>query len=89
MPQILAGRGSLRERLASFAEECVRDGIRFKDALCQFEMEYIMIVLGQTGYNVSKAAKILGINRNTLSKKIEEFQQYEIFRKHRHHQTSR
>lgn len=89
MSSILVVKNSLRERLESLVEECVRGGIPFKDAMQQVEMEYVMQVLAQTGYNVSKAATVLGINRNTLSRKIEEFQEFEVFRHHRQIHTAR
>lgn len=38
------------------------------------EKDYIMTVLAQTGGNQSEAAKILGINRKTLYKKIHKYQ---------------
>ncbi|MGC8869689.1 MAG: sigma-54 interaction domain-containing protein [Brevinematia bacterium] len=37
------------------------------------ERERIYSVLLRTGFNISKAAKILGIHRNTLSKKIKKY----------------
>jgi two-component system nitrogen regulation response regulator GlnG len=41
--------------------------------LTRVEAPLIKIVLERTGRNQSKAAKILGINRNTLKKKIDEY----------------
>jgi DNA-binding protein Fis len=75
-------KNSLRQNLESYVRDCVKSGIHYKDALQQLEMEYVMQVLGQTAYNVSKAADVLGINRNTLSKKILEFRSFEKFRNH-------
>ena len=75
-------KNSLRQNLELYVKECVKTGILYKDAVQQLEMEYVMMVLGQTGYNISKAADVLGINRNTLSKKITEFRSFEKFRNH-------
>jgi DNA-binding protein Fis len=75
-------KNSLRQNLELYVKECVKTGILYKDAVQQLEMEYVMMVLGQTEYNISKAAQVLGINRNTLSKKISEFRAFEKFRSH-------
>ena len=52
-------KNSLRQSLESYVRDCVKSGIHYKDALQQLEMEYVMQVLGQTAYNVSKAAHVL------------------------------
>jgi DNA-binding NtrC family response regulator len=77
-----SARNVLRANLESFVGECVKSGIRYKDALVQMDMEYIMQVLANHRYNISKSADELGINRNTLSKKIQEFRKFERFRTH-------
>ena len=46
--------------------------IGFEDALVEFERKFIRKVLEKENGNKSKAAKTLGIHRNTLSRKIEE-----------------
>lgn len=89
MANVMITSNGLREKLEFFVKECLENGIRYHDLLQQVEMEFIMTVLGQNGYNVSKSAQVLGINRNTLSKKIEEFQEFEIFRNHRRFHISR
>jgi len=73
-------QNSLRGHLEDYVRQCVQGGVQYKDALFQLEMEYVMQILGQTHFNVSRTAKILGINRNTLSKKISDYEQFEIFR---------
>lgn len=89
MPQVLETKTSIRENLEQFVLECIQTGVHFRDALQQVEMEYVMSVLAQTNYNVSKASSVLGINRNTLSKKIEQYQQFERFRQHQRLYVSR
>lgn len=71
---------SLRDHLEDYVRQCVQGGVQYKDAMLQLEMEYVMQILGQTNFNISKTAKILGINRNTLSKKISDYEKFEIFR---------
>jgi len=75
---------SLRYHLETLVNECINHGISFKDALEQMEMEFIMQILASCNYNVSKSADKLEINRNTLSRKIERYEQFEKFRQHRH-----
>jgi len=47
-------------------------GTVYANALAAFEKPLIEHVLGQTGGNQLRAAKVLGINRNTLRKRITE-----------------
>jgi DNA-binding NtrC family response regulator len=50
----------------------VEKGIRFADASREFERRFISKVLAESDGNLSKAADVLGIHRNTLSRKIAE-----------------
>jgi DNA-binding NtrC family response regulator len=50
----------------------VEKGIRFADATREFERRFIAKVLAESDGNLSKAADVLGIHRNTLSRKIAE-----------------
>ncbi len=47
-------------------------GRLYDDALAMFERPLFLHVLGQTGGNQLRAAQILGINRNTLRKRLSE-----------------
>jgi transcriptional regulator with PAS, ATPase and Fis domain len=51
----------------------VNAGVFFQDAVSEFEKKYIRKVLEAHGGNQSKAAKALGIHRNTLGRKMEEY----------------
>jgi DNA-binding NtrC family response regulator len=54
----------------------VNAGVFFQDAVSEFEKKYIRKVLEVNGGNQSKAAKAakaLGIHRNTLGRKMEEY----------------
>ena len=43
------------------------DGIQpLKEACDQFERQYVLRVLERTGWNVSRAARHLGVHRNTI-----------------------
>jgi Fis family transcriptional regulator len=62
----------VHERLERLIEEMVAKGIRFPDANREFERRFISRVLAESEGNLSKAADVLGIHRNTLSRKIAE-----------------
>jgi Fis family transcriptional regulator len=60
----------VHERLEHLIGEMVEKGIRFADANREFERRFIARVLAAADGNLSKAADVLGIHRNTLSRKI-------------------
>ena len=84
-----SGNSSIRDHLDAFISECLRLGIMYQDALSQVEMEFIMQALEKTGYNISQAAILLDINRNTLRKKIEYYKSFERFQAHQNFYSSR
>ncbi len=51
-------------------EELVQRRIRLPQALSEFERKFISLVLEQHRGNCSRAARQLGIHRNTLLKKL-------------------
>jgi DNA-binding NtrC family response regulator len=63
----------VRELLERLVDEMVTRGIRFEDAQREFEKRFIAQALSSTDGNVSKAADLLGIHRNTLSRKVQEY----------------
>ncbi len=63
----------MRELLERLVEEMVSKGIRFEDARDEFEKRFITQALNSTEGNLSKAAELLGIHRNTLSRKLAEY----------------
>ena len=60
----------LKQKLESLVEEMISKGIRFQEARQEFEKRFIARVLERENGNLSRAAKVLRIHRNTLSKKI-------------------
>ena len=58
------------EKLERLIEEMVTKGIRFEEATREFERRFISRVLAESDGNLSKAADVLGIHRNTLSRKM-------------------
>ncbi|MGC1685851.1 MAG: helix-turn-helix domain-containing protein, partial [Candidatus Acidiferrales bacterium] len=51
----------------------VERGILLEEAVTEFEKKFIKSVLEHSKGNQSQAAKILGIHRNTLSRKVEAY----------------
>ena len=62
----------MNEKLERLIEEMVARGIRFGDASHEFEKRFISRVLAESDGNLSKAADVLGMHRNTLSRKMVE-----------------
>jgi DNA-binding NtrC family response regulator len=60
----------MRDDLAALVQQMIDKGIRYEDAQKEFERVFLARVLAKTDYNVCKAAKITGLHRNTLSRKI-------------------
>ena len=63
----------MKDQLEGLVNQMVERGIYFEDALEEFEKRFIKRVLDRAEGNQSKAAHLLGIHRNTLSRKIEEY----------------
>ena len=66
------GKTPLRERLDHLIEDMIVGGIRFPDAKREFEKRFLAQVMEIEKGNLSRAAKVLHIHRNTLSKKLQE-----------------
>jgi DNA-binding NtrC family response regulator len=63
----------IAERLEKLVEEMVDKGVRFEDAVREFEKRFINQVLHRRDGSLTKTADALGIHRNTLSRKIGEY----------------
>jgi transcriptional regulator with PAS, ATPase and Fis domain len=60
----------IRDDLDTLVQHLLDRGILFEDAQREFEKMFITRALTRTNHNVCKAAKITGLHRNTLSRKI-------------------
>ena len=60
----------MRDQLEKLVQEMLDKGVLYDDARREFEKMFITRALSKTNYNVCKAAKITGLHRNTLSRKI-------------------
>jgi DNA-binding NtrC family response regulator len=63
----------LREQLERIIEEMVNRGVRYEDAQREFEKRFIARVLLKADGNLCEAADLLGMHRNTLSRKLAEY----------------
>jgi len=61
---------TLKSRMEHFCLEAVDKGILFSEAMEQFERCFIEEVLHRNNGNIIRTAAVLGIHRNTLSKKL-------------------
>jgi Fis family transcriptional regulator, factor for inversion stimulation protein len=64
---------NLKEQLESLVGMMVERGILLEEALTEFEKKFIRRVLEHSRGNQCRAAKVLGIHRNTLSRKITQY----------------
>ena len=60
----------MREKLDQLVTEMIERRIFLEEAVGEFEKKFIQSALRKTEGNQSKAAKILGVHRNTLGRKI-------------------
>jgi DNA-binding NtrC family response regulator len=63
----------IAERLQRLVEEMIDKGVRFDDAVHEFEKRFIASVLGSCDGSLTKAAGTLGMHRNTLTRKMGEY----------------
>ena len=63
----------MKEQLDSLVGMMVERGILLDEAMTEFEKKFIRRVLEHARGNQCRAAKTLGIHRNTLSRKISQY----------------
>ncbi|HJZ71728.1 MAG TPA: helix-turn-helix domain-containing protein [Vicinamibacterales bacterium] len=63
----------IADRLERLIEEMVDKGVRFDDAVREFEKRFIVRVLGKEDGSLTRTADVLGIHRNTLTRKMGEY----------------
>jgi Fis family transcriptional regulator len=64
----------MRAQLEALVREMVDKGILYEDARKEFERRYITYALERGDGNIGRAAELIGLHRNTLSRKIAEYQ---------------
>ena len=63
----------MKEKLESLVAEMIERRIYLDEAMTEFEKRFIQNALTKTGGNQTKAARILGVHRNTLNRKIVQY----------------
>ena len=63
----------MKDQLEALVGQMVERGIQFDEAINEFEKKFIKRVLDRSRGNQSRAARLLGIHRNTLSRKIDRY----------------
>lgn len=63
----------LRDDLAALVQQMIDRGILFEDAQREFERTFIARALTKSDFNVCKAARMTGLHRNTLSRKMSAY----------------
>jgi DNA-binding protein Fis len=63
----------VKDQLEALVSQMVERGILLEEALAEFEKKFIKAVIENAKGNQSRAARLLGIHRNTLGRKIERF----------------
>jgi DNA-binding NtrC family response regulator len=63
----------MRDDLEKLIQQMIDRGILFDDAQKEFERVFIARALNKSDFNVCKAAKMTGLHRNTLSRKISAY----------------
>ena len=63
----------ISERLQKLVDDMVEKGVRYDDAVREFDKRFITRVLNGAGGSLTKTADALGMHRNTLSRKMGEY----------------
>jgi DNA-binding NtrC family response regulator len=70
---MVAERATVKDQLESLVGMMVERGILLEEAVVEFEKKFIKRALERANGNQSRAAKLLGIHRNTLSRKVDVY----------------
>ncbi len=65
----------MREKMDELIEEMLNGKILLGEAMAEFEKLYIQKALERNGDHISNTAEILGIHRNTISKRLASYQE--------------
>lgn len=62
----------MKDQLDALITQMIEHGVHYEDAISEFQKRFIRKALERSDGNRSKAAQMLGIHRNTLSRKMQE-----------------
>jgi DNA-binding protein Fis len=63
----------VKDQLEALIAQLIDQGVLLDEAVFEFEKKFILKVLEKNRGNQTKAAKVLGIHRNTLTKKMSSY----------------
>jgi DNA-binding NtrC family response regulator len=63
----------ISDELEKLVKDMVEKGVQFEDAVHEFEKRFISRVLGTCEGSLTRTADTLGIHRNTLTRKMDEY----------------
>ena len=72
-PDRTGPRMTIRQQIDGLVREMVDKGILYEDASREFEGRFISVALEEEGGSIGRAAERIGMHRNTLSRKIDEY----------------
>lgn len=61
----------MKDELDALINQMIEHGVAYEDAVSEFQKKFIKKMMEKNKNNRSKAARALGIHRNTLSRKID------------------
>ena len=70
---MLVTKQNLNGQLGQIVDELVRRGVPLDQARREFEKQFIVATLRTNEGNLSRSAQSLGVHRNTLTRKIREY----------------
>jgi Fis family transcriptional regulator len=73
----------MKAELETLVDQMISRGILFEEAVEEFEKRFILSVVNRHHNNLSKAASELGIHRNTLSKRLGEYNNLSNAKRHK------
>lgn len=63
----------VKDQLESLISQMIDRGLLFEEAVCEFEKKFILRAMEKSNGNQTKAAKAVGIHRNTLNRKLASY----------------
>ncbi|HUY15202.1 MAG TPA: helix-turn-helix domain-containing protein [Terriglobia bacterium] len=63
----------MKDQLDALIDQMIASELHYEDAISEFERRFIKKTLEKNDGNQSRAARALGIHRNTLSRKMNGF----------------
>ena len=63
----------MRDQLEQLVQQMIDRGIRYDDARREFKRCFIQRALARSGGSLLGAAEILGLHRNTMTRKMAEY----------------